>query len=626
MKKVLSVIAVLGLLMACEGLEKPQEEKTEKQGEEGENGKTEEQEQGQEIALTAIALNKTELTLDKGASETLTVTFTPENATNKALTWTSSNPEVATVADGLVSAVEAGTAEIVVTCGTLTDKCMVTVTLPVPDGAVDLGLSVYWASCNLGAESPEGFGDYYGWGDIEPNKEDYTWDNVQYYIKGEWTKYVPETPYESIYGPVDNKVILEPEDDPAHLVLGGDWHVPSLAEWAELQETCSWEWTAENEIEGFKVVGPNGNSIFIPGAGYRRGTTLNEGPFEYWTSSVSVTYPNNAWYVYGKSSTNAGRYCGRSIRPVLTKEADPQIVVLNALALNETSLSLIAGETETLTARFWPEDATDKTLTWTSSDPEVATVADGEVLAVNPGSAEIVAKCGFLQASCRLTVYPPAPDGAVNLGLSVYWASCNLGAARPEEYGDYYAWGEVEPYYTCLDPLTWKEETSGYDGYPEASYRWASYKWAHGAGEKLTKYCPESLNDYWDGAGSPDGKTVLDPEDDAAAVKLGGKWRMPTADEWRELIRGCKWEWIDPIGYQATSKTTGQSIILPVGGYFRMSTVYSAEYGWYWTSSLETESRPGYSAQDVDLRETFQPSLTYDSRCIGAVIRPVITD
>ena len=101
----------------------------------------------------------------------------------------------------------------------------------------------------------------------------------------------------------------------------------------------------------------------------------------------------------------------------------------------------------------------------------------------------------------------------VDLGLSVKWATCNLGATKPEEYGDYYAWGETET----------KTKTD---------YNWSTYRWRKGASGKLTKYCPSNKSGYWAGYGSPDGKTSLDLSDDVANIKLGGKWRLPTDAEW----------------------------------------------------------------------------------------------
>lgn len=114
----------------------------------------------------------------------------------------------------------------------------------------------------------------------------------------------------------------------------------------------------------------------------------------------------------------------------------------------------------------------------------------------------------------------------IDLGLSVKWRGWNLGASSPEQVGDYYAWGETEPYYSSLDPLVWKNgKESGYD--------WDSYKWCLGAYDKLTKYCWQP--DIWSGDGTIDGKTILDSADDAAYIKLGEKWRTPTIDELIEL-------------------------------------------------------------------------------------------
>ena len=161
------------------------------------------------------------------------------------------------------------------------------------------------------------------------------------------------------------------------------------------------------------------------------------------------------------------------------------------------------------------------------------------------------------------------PD-AVDLGLSVKWASFNLGASKPEEYGDYYAWGETEP----------KDE-----------YNWETYKWCKGSDHTLTKYCTSAYYGY---NGFTDNKTVLDPEDDAAHVKLGGNWRMPTFAERNELIENCTRTWTTQNGvkgYRVTSKIAGytdKSIFLPAAGYRRDANLKNADsFGIYLTSSLE---------------------------------------
>ena len=206
----------------------------------------------------------------------------------------------------------------------------------------------------------------------------------------------------------------------------------------------------------------------------------------------------------------------------------------------------------------------------------------------------------------------------VDLGLpsGLKWAACNLGAATPEEFGDYYAWGEVEPYYSTQDPLTWKDGKA-------AGYIWASYKWANGANNKLTKYCPKDKTSYWDGDGEPDGKTVLDLEDDAAHVILGGNWRMPTDEEWTELRTKCTWTWTTQNGVNGRKVTApnGNSIFLPAAG-DRGNTYlyYVGSNGYYWSSSLNTDSPSrayclSFGSSTVD--------CYYLNRYYGFTVRPV---
>ena len=184
------------------------------------------------------------------------------------------------------------------------------------------------------------------------------------------------------------------------------------------------------------------------------------------------------------------------------------------------------------------------------------------------------------QYGYRIQPLAPLPV-AVDLGLpsGLKWASFNLGATRPEEYGDYYAWGETEPYYSSQDPLIWKEGK-------EAGYDWGSYKWCYGSLDNLTKYCSHYSFGY---KGFTDTKTVLDPEDDAAHVNLGGKWRMPTDTEWTELIENCTWTWTVQNGVfgRLVTASNGNCIFLPIAG-FRHETNLDVNTGYYWSSSLYT--------------------------------------
>ena len=187
---------------------------------------------------------------------------------------------------------------------------------------VDLGLSVKWATCNVGATTPEDYGDYFAWGETTP-KKNYYWTTYKY-CKGmdeTMTKYCHNSNY-GYNGFTDNKLVLDPKDDVAHVNWGGSWRMPTKAEMTELQEKCRWRWTTQNGVDGCKVVGPNGNSIFLPAAGYMEGGTLNDVGSNglYWSSSLYTDYPNSAYHVYlsfaGSNLFGWMRYRGLSVRPV----------------------------------------------------------------------------------------------------------------------------------------------------------------------------------------------------------------------------------------------------------------------------------------------------------------------
>ena len=190
--------------------------------------------------------------------------------------------------------------------------------------AVDLGLpsGLKWASFNLGATKPEEYGDHYAWGETGP-KEDYAWSTYKWCMGANYTltKYCTDS-YYGYNGFTDGKTVLDPEDDAAHVNLGGKWRMPTDAEWAELRENCTWSWMTQNGVIGYLVTGPNGNSIFLPAAGYRLRTSLGDAGSDgrYWSSSLYTFGPCSARHVFF-SSGHVGRgysdrYFGRSVRPV----------------------------------------------------------------------------------------------------------------------------------------------------------------------------------------------------------------------------------------------------------------------------------------------------------------------
>ena len=190
-----------------------------------------------------------------------------------------------------------------------------------PDNAVDLGLpsGILWASCNVGAESPEEYGDYFAWGETEP-KSNYSWSTYKW-CNGSYdtqTKYCTS----SSYGTVDNKTVLEPEDDAATANWGGNWRMPTEAELDELRTECTWTWITLNGVNGYEVTGPNGNSIFLPAAGYRHGTDVYDRGSDgyFWSATLYSGYSNYACYLNFGSGHFVWYYYYRSygltVRPV----------------------------------------------------------------------------------------------------------------------------------------------------------------------------------------------------------------------------------------------------------------------------------------------------------------------
>ena len=186
--------------------------------------------------------------------------------------------------------------------------------------AIDLGLSVKWASCNVGATQPWEYGGYYAWGETE-EKGNYSWGTYKY-CNGDaysMTKYCTS----SSYGTVDNKTTLEASDDVATVKWGGAWRMPTRAELDELCDNCTWQWTTLNGVNGYRVTGPNGNSIFLPAAGLRGGTEVSgqgSGGY-YWSSSLYGSRSCSACFLYFFSggydwSSYSYRYRGLSVRPV----------------------------------------------------------------------------------------------------------------------------------------------------------------------------------------------------------------------------------------------------------------------------------------------------------------------
>ena len=282
------------------------------------------------------------------------------------------------------------------------------------------------------------------------------------------------------------------------------------------------------------------------------------------------------------------------------------------IVLSPKNLFLKLDEFVCLSATVLPETAVNKNVVWSSSNEDVATVRSGRIDAFGYGSAVITctaADGSGVYAKCVVYVIQDENELYVDLGLpsGTLWATCNIGATSPEDYGDYFAWGETEGYN---------------DG--KTTFDWSTYKWCEGSDNTMTKYCTDSGYGY---NGFTDAKTELDLEDDAAYVNWGPAWRMPSFEQFDELINSSytTTEWTTQNGVNGrkiTSKTNGNSIFLPAAGYRLGSFLISAgSYGIYWSRTLP------FCCPDLARYLYFYSSdiYTYDGsgRWYGRSVRPV---
>lgn len=189
---------------------------------------------------------------------------------------------------------------------------------------------------------------------------------------------------------------------------------------------------------------------------------------------------------------------------------------------------------------------------------------------------------------------------AIDLGLSVKWAACNIGATTPTEYGSYYSYGET----------TTKNK-----------YYWDTYKWCYGDNrDMLSKYCSDNE------CGDVDNLTTLTTSDDVATVKWGNKWRMPTKEEYKELLERCTLKWVQKNNVNGCLVTgpSGKSIFLPASGFRSLTDLrHLGKYGSYLTATIADDNNCAYTFAFDQEKEIDEWGIFSGLRCFGFPIRPV---
>ena len=487
---------------------------------------------------------------------------------------------------------------------------------------VDLGLPsrTLWATCNVGAESPEEFGDYFAWGETEPKIDGlyYAWETYKfsYYDPSEdgpqlWM-YCTNSE-DGFAGFTDGLRELEPDDDAATAKWGYGWQMPSKAQIEELidERYTTTTFKRQNGVRGTLITSiANGNSIFLPAAGQIVGV-MNEYTEDgglgatsiYWTRSLHDSNSGMAYILFVNSSMtkrlNSSRYAGVPVRPVRREGGDATKLV-ERIELSETTLTLQPGETFSIYAGVYPTDADNTSVTWDSSSDGVAAVRPNDgfdaagapvanaatIIATGVGSCTIYCRAtdgSGVVARCEVVVGAGGFDHEyvdLDLPSRTLWATCNVGANSPTDYGDYFAWGETST---------------------KVYYTWDNYQWMQPGGtgwDQISKYtfADNQTSGCWYRSDTfvGDGIRELPSDDDAATANWGSEWQMPSIEQYAELTNSqytdVVWTTENGVrGEKITSKRNGNSIFLPAAGYHDGSLLYDdGTNGHYWTRELSS--------------------------------------
>ena len=598
------------------------------------------------VPVSGIAFEQETLTMESDEKADLKIVFTPYYVSDPRIEWSTSNEVVASI-DGYgieyvrIHAGKAGTATITAKTKDGGQVATCTVTVHGDEVApewVEMAYGLKWATFNVGARAPEEAGNYYAWAETEP-KETYTWTNYKYMDPGHdfytginryqvedgqtnktiWYQQDESTGTYQFIGDNNSAFVdFGYEDDVAKQAWGYEWRTPSGMQLQWLIDHCTWTWDAEKK--GYLVTsnetGYTSNSIFLPAAGQMEDLeTVPVGPNPV-ENGISGYYMGNSLNGYTRHQQglifsgsgqvavgNIQRRYGVTVRPVYGT------VGVMSMSLAQNTLTVQSGTTTELKAVVKPTFASDPRVDWSSSDESIVSLVRRgatfcEFRALNPGVATITARSrdGGLTSTCNVTVNA-VPMEAVDLGLSVKWASKNVGAANPAAYGAYFAWGEVNP------------ETGDHTG-------WDTYALGSGV-NALSRYVTDPKY------GVVDNWRRLYPADDAAHFNLGNNWRMPTRAEFEELIDNCsisRKSLNGVLGFEVKGPNNA-TIFLPMGGMLQDYGMYDVTYAsYFWTSSLDDAENERADCGAMDIKEgSVSKYLGYPRRYIGLPIRPVDT-
>ncbi|MBQ3097439.1 MAG: hypothetical protein IJC66_04710, partial [Kiritimatiellae bacterium] len=495
----------------------------------------------------------------------------------------------------------------------------------------------YWATTNIGAEKPEDYGCYFWWGDtVGYRRENNAWvasdgSSMNFsFATNTVPTWVKDISILKSEGWITEDGVLAPEHDAAHIHWGGDWRMPTEQEIKDLNNKCDWTWTAQNGVKGYVVRGRGeyaSNSIFLPCTGRGDGTSLIEAGStgNYW-SSVPYSDGNNSWGLYfmsgGRDSYRSrSRYLGRSVRPVQGSVSAPTnsvSVPTNVSATDGTSTanvtitwSAVAGATS---YEIWRGTSNDSALATTIGTSTSTSYSD---TSATPGTTyyywvKAVASVGVSAFSSSDSGYIKSISGHGKVQLwenGPYWATTNIGAEKPEDYGYYFWWGDT------------------------VGYKWENDRWIASDGS-TTNFSFTSSNTPTYGKdiatlqtnGWITAEGVLAPEHDAAHIHWGGDWRMPTKQEMDDLDNNCDWTWTAQNGVagyvvRGRGDYASNSIFLPCTGYVDGTSLdYAVSSGNYWSSVPSSDYNDSWH---LHLHSGGHDTSCYRPRLRGLSVRPL---